>query len=289
MARLLVAMLVGFAPLGCGGAAPSPVEPAPELRVEAADPDTGVGLTVSADRGAVSTVDRVTVEIVVSRPAGLAVSLAEPDWAAAGWEIVATNGPRLDAGPDGRIEERRVLTLEPFLAGTYEIPPVVASAGDAAGGGWSVATGVMRVEVRSVLEPGDEGDLAGPAEVVGPPPADAPRTGLMIAAGVVGLGVVALLWRLTRSGGPDDEGQTPLAPVEALRRVAEGRAPGEDELGMVHRAVDRLAAEARGAGAWRAVLDRLEQARFGPRAGDADDGAARAIAREALALAEGGA
>lgn len=278
---IAVAWAVGLAlagPAGCGRDAPGG-PPAAEAVSAAEDAALGVSLTVGVDRAAVRTVDRVAVSIETTRPAGMAVGVDEPDWAAAGWAVVGRAADPARAMADGRIAERVVVTLEPFLEGSYEVPPVVVSAGDR-----SLASGALAVEVTSVLEDGADAALAEPLPVRVPGTASPTGSGWGLVGVVLALAAVLLgLGLARRRGGDGDAGDE--SPESALRRVAAGRAA--DEAGTwrtVHRAVETLAP---GRPALARLAERCERARFAP-AGPGSGADAVAIAREALGVLENG-
>lgn len=268
------ALGAALAGAGCGRDAPAGA-PAAEAVSVAEDAALGVSLTVGVDRARVRTVDRVAVSIETARPAGMAVGVAEPDWEEAGWTVVGRSADGARALADGRIAERVVVTLEPFLEGSYEVPPVVVSAGDR-----SLASSAMSVEVASVLDEGAGAALAEPLPVRAPGADDSARGGWGLVGVVLALAAVLLGLGLTRGRGRRvDAGDE--SPETALRRVAEGR--GADQaaaLRTVHRAVERLAP---GRPGMARLAEHCERARFAP-AGAVGGADAAEIAREALGV-----
>lgn len=267
--------------LGCADRAPE-AEPATGVAVTAQDTRTGVAVTAEIDRTAMRTVDRIGVEVRVVRPAGLAVELLGPDLGESDWTLVERTAFGSSVTADGRIEDRTAFTLEPFLEGAYRVPgfEAVWGAGDDRR---SVRTEPVAVEVSSVL-----GEETGPLADALPPVAASedvgPRSGLLIGAGLVVLGAVLILWRLTR---PRDAAVPQQAtPVERLRAVASGREDDAD-LSRVHRALADLSAAGNVAGELRALRERCDRLRFG--GGRAGAGEAREIARSALSVVEVGA
>ena len=266
----IVCGVVALALAGCGGeSAQAPAETGASS--EARDESSGFALGVSVDRTEVRTVDRVAVTIEVTRPAGLVLETTEPDWAAAGWEPVGRVDSPAQALPDGRIRQRTVITLEPFLDGSYEVPPVVVSAGER-----TLASGALGVEVRSVLEGADAGNadtLAGPAETLLPRVETRPGVWPVGVGLGVALGALLVVLRLTRT--KSRAGQPEPDPVGTLRAVAEGRG-GPDTLGAVCRAVGVLNVDV--GGPLGELAARCDRARYGP----ASNEDPRAIAQEAL-------
>ncbi len=264
-------LVLASLPLGCRGKAEPEVSSA-ELRSESEDDASGVRVAVSVDRAEIETVDRVGVTLEVVRPAGMGIGWSEPDWGAAGWERIGrVDAPRRVLA-DGSIEERAVVTLEPFLDGAYQVPALSVAVGERL-----VSTTPLDVRVVSVLGADDTGELAEAAPAAMANTEIARGTGLIVAAVAVALGALLVVWRLTgtRRGEPMDEAPE---PVEALRMAADGRLAGPDALAHVHRAIDRLDGER--AGLLRPLAARCERARFSP-AGGEDAGS---IARDALGL-----
>lgn len=272
-ALLLVLSVLAALSWGCGSERPH-AETEHELRSESTDEQSGVGVTLSVDRERITTVDRIGVRIEVVRPAGSGVTWDEPAWAESGWGRVGRVDHPPAGLPDGRIRERAEIVLEPFLDGDYTVPPVVVAIGDR-----RIATAALTVAVLSVLEDPADGELTGPMPVVPPRPERASRTGPIAGVVVIGLAAVLLAWRLTRRR---THGTAAAGPVEALHAVASGQT-GPDPLATVHHALERL--EQDRPGGFKALARRCERARFAP--GGSDD--PRSIAREALALLEGGA
>lgn len=238
----------------------------------AADSGTGLALEVTVDRTEVRTVDRVSVGITVTRPAGLVAEVVEPDWSAAGWERVGVVGPTLAAGEGGLIEERRVVTLEPFLEGAYTVPSVVVRWGDAG----SLASAPAEVTVSSVLAEGAAEELAAAAGMI--KPGDAPsRTAVVLGvAALVCVGATALVWWMTRGRGGEGEA---VSAEDRLRAVAAGAYGVDEALGVVHRAIEGMAGRSAGLAA---VVRACERARFGGEVADPRD-----LARRALGELEG--
>jgi hypothetical protein len=266
------AVVLAVSAIGCSER-DEPEAAGPEVRMTAADSGTGVGLEVTVDRSEIRTVDRVSVGITVTRPAGLVAEVIEPDWSAAGWERVGVAGPTLAAGEGGLIEERRAVTLEPFLEGAYEVPPVVVRWGDAG----SLASAPAEVAVSSVLDSDARDELAGTAGMMEPEAAGSPTAVVLGLAGVVGVGALAVVWWMTRGrGGANDGGEG--SAVDRLRAVAAGAYGRDEALAVVHRAVEWLAGRSAERSAGLALVVRsCERARFG---GAEDD--PRELARRAL-------
>lgn len=283
MARRIHSWMVGVLlaaalAVGCAEQQPAGME-GPELSSFAEDHGAGFGVTVSVDRAEVRTVDRVEVTIEVTRPAGMPVTVVESDWSDpewGGWTVAGRRSSEPWSMGDGRLGQRHVVVLEPFLEGAYRIPPVEVRTG-----AQSVATAALELRVVSVLDEEDAGRLAEAAPVINPGDERTGGTGLVVGAVLVTLGAFAVAWRLGWArGAPTDS--PALTPLDALRRVAAGGGEDPDALGVVHRALEHLSPNA-GDGL-RSLAARCERARFAP--GSSDD--ARAIAREALAVLEGG-
>lgn len=244
-----------------------------EIRSESEDSLSGVRLALSVDRTEIQTVDRLRVMLEIVRPAGMGIGWSEPDWEAAGWERVDRVDTPQRVLPDGLIQERAVVTLEPFLDGEYQVPGLSVPIGERL-----VSTAPIGVLVTSVLDASETNpELAEASPAAMMDTESGPGTGLVVAAVAVALGALLIVWRLTGARREEATESTP-EPVEALRMAADGRLDGQDALTHVHRAIDRLDSEQ--SGLLRPLAARCERARFSPGGGE-DAGM---IAREALGL-----
>lgn len=154
--------------LGCGG----PVsEPRPAgFEYEKSYHDGGVLVTVKVSRLSITVADRL--ELVLEAVAPESAGLEWPSVAGRLGEFTVTGAneppPRLVEGNRVRREGR--YELEPFLAGDYEIPPLLIRLA----GGRAIETEPVRIRVASVLPPGDQApelrEIAPPVELGGPSP-----------------------------------------------------------------------------------------------------------------------
>lgn len=258
---------------------PAPAAPQPSTTVTASDPDAKVGLTITLDHDQLRTVDRAELTITTVRPAGLRLTLAEPDWSQTQWTRVDATDTRPTVLPDGRLTRSRTITLEPFLEGDYTVPPVTLAwgTGDAAR---TLASAALKAKVTSVLPQDDGGQLAAPAPALAPTEPEPASPGLITVAAVVAIAALLLTWRFTRPRHHHDEPAPD--PVETLRAAAATTETTPETLPAVHHAIAALAPQQP---SLSPLVARCERARFEPGAqGDAGD-----IAREALRLIGGAA
>lgn len=279
--RLVLVLAITLLPGSCAPAPePTPL-PDPDTTTSTSDDAAGMTLTVAASLGAISTTERLQVAITLLRPVGEPVTLTEPDWDAAGWTVIDRADAKPMVLPGDRMERLRTITLEPFLAGDYEVPPVSVAWGEA-DAERSLTSAPITIEVRSVLPPDDEGELAEAAGAIGP--AEPERFDPLlpsIALGVFLLGC-AIAWKLTTR--PTVRAPREPTPMERLERIA--AKPDGHDTAEVHRALESLPPRDRSSVA--SLIARCERARFGPTDAASTPAAAGDLAAEALRAIRGG-
>lgn len=110
-------------------------------------------LELALARTEMSTVDRLELRLTLAVRGGVAADELQFRPQDAGWTVVAsaTEGPEL--GTDGLVRTTWAMTLEPFLDGTYEIPPASIELHDADTAS-TLMTPAQSVTVSSVLRDG---------------------------------------------------------------------------------------------------------------------------------------
>ncbi len=216
---LLLPMLP-FLPLACG--APASGQRRFELE-KAYGQGRSVSFAVRVSRLKITTAEQVSLELESRAGEAWRVDFPEIPDSLGQFRVSAREAERRRLGRDGTLTVIRVYTLEPSLAGSYQIPPLTLSFGEAGEEfPFSLTSEPITVEVSSVLPPTlGEQDLEPIAGPVGLPS----RRGLWIgggaaAAAVLAAGAVLLLVR--RRGRriparrPPGSGEAALAELEEL-------------------------------------------------------------------------
>ncbi|MEM9373270.1 MAG: hypothetical protein AAGA55_06465 [Planctomycetota bacterium] len=251
------------------------------LAVASSNEAAGIEIALEASRDTISTLDRLEVTITVRRPVARSLTLIEPDWEANGWTRTGSTDSQPAAITHERIERRRTVTVEPFLPGTYTIPPAAVQ--------WTdtnitraLQTPTLDVTVESVLTPDDAATLAAPGELMPPnaePESDHAPT-LIIS--VIVLGGALLLWHASRRN--THQAEQPGTP-EIIRRIASADDTSPDTLAALHRALANAEPMPGTADALQRLIARCELARFAPQPGlDSTAVDPREIASAALEL-----
>lgn len=210
---VIAAALAAIVLAGCRRAEPLPAER--PVAVQTVGEGGPVRATLTVSPTTLTTAERLTVRLVARVDAGR--DLADVDLAKAlpeGMSVVdLKTGRRVLEG--GTAEVLREWTVEPFLAGEYEIGSVEVRAGD----GEPLTTQPVRITVASVIQPGQE-DLADAKPVVDPP-REWPRW-YEWALGVLAVMLAgALIWAWRRRSVRAPEPERIPAHALALRRLAE--------------------------------------------------------------------
>ncbi|MEQ8769764.1 MAG: hypothetical protein RIB60_04565 [Phycisphaerales bacterium] len=256
--------------------------PVPEPHVMTSARSGPAGLVVTLDRDAMRTVDRLRVRIEADATDGAEIDPPTFDPASTGWTVISRTDEPLaftDAGP----VRRSSVVLEPFLEGTYELPPVTLEWAMPSGERGVVSTEPLRVEVSSVLAADDNGDLAGPVGMVRPdPPApDDSRLRTIAVGGGIVLVIVGVTgwWLAARRTKPADP-----SPADQLRALARSSTTDADRIGAaVAECLRRSRVKSNAA---REIIDAFDRARYG-RMPMSDD-RARSLLNEAIDALERG-
>ncbi|MCL4221718.1 MAG: hypothetical protein KJZ65_10170 [Phycisphaerales bacterium] len=121
MKRALAMILLASLLSGCEPAAPPTQAPEPAATARATS-ELGT-LTLSLSRTELSTVERLEVAVGLEHASGVTVSELGFQPEQAGWTLVASESSRVLIRADGRAQQMWLFRLEPFLDGTYEVPP----------------------------------------------------------------------------------------------------------------------------------------------------------------------
>lgn len=207
ISRLGAGAMLACGPLilgACGSEAPAPAPAPPPVSVEAEQGP--VRVRARLDAAEIATHEEVTLSIetevgsgaVIDEPGGPAAENSE----FGGFTVLSirSTGPRL--GDDGRVRTRRDFVLEPFLAGSYTIPPIEVAYRDEGGTRRTLVTEPMTLMVTSVLAGEGDRDLGEMYEITDLPerePFDWTGVVLWIGGGAVGvLAFVGVIWWFDR-------------------------------------------------------------------------------------------
>ncbi len=230
MLSILMALVI-LVGSGCSRGVVETSDKAAIVRDIATD-DGGVRLVVRTDADELRTVDQLTVWIEVIRRSDVEAALVEPDWQGRGWTLVQSHDAP-EALVENQFRTERVVTIEPFLSGEYEIPSIVVQTQTG-----PIATEPIVIPVVSVLEADDSGVLAASDGLRVPDELHASKWNVLVAIGV-GVGVVGaglVLWRAGRV-----REHTGPSPIEQLQMIAEGKCGDESEaIACVHHAIEAL-------------------------------------------------
>ncbi len=198
---------------GCGGGRKEQGPPAVERRYE----NGGNAVVLRLDRERITVADAVHLEVEATAPEGTEIRLPAPGEKLGKFTVAAVRPGAPELTGDGRVRLRTVYELEPFLAGTYEIPPLEVRFGQG-----TIETAPLKVEVASVLPPGKQKPEI--KEIV--PPLDLPGLPAWAAAIAAAALVAAAVWywrrrrRRARETAPAPKPHE--AALAALRALMEG-------------------------------------------------------------------
>jgi len=269
--RTALILLTALTLTACTRDAEPAQPPTPAIELSSADDNANIDLILSADRTTITTLDRLRVTITMRRPVASSVTLIEPDWQAAGWtrtESTDTEPRALDADADtatadtagpARIERARTITLEPYLPGTYTVPPATIE-WTTDGMTRALQTPALDITVTSVLTADDDPALAAPAPPMPVPAEPKPNNIAGLIISVVVLASALLVWRLARRPAPQPED----TPADTIRAIANAQHPADDDLPDLHRALTQAEPMPSSRDALQALITRCERARFAP-------------------------
>ncbi len=287
MSRAVSMMLlwVGLLATLLAGCSRGPTQvPSDGLETQVTDPQSGVILRTHIDRATIAAADRLAVDVELEWASPARATLIEPDWAASGWTLIEQHDEPAKLTDSGFVA-RSTYLIEPFLPGSYTIPVFGAQifpASDAEP--YQIESLTMEVQVRSVLDEQDAGELAPADGLIDPitletPGARSTRWVYALVAAVAGIAGV-VIWKLTRSSG--DGGRSPSVYAQ-LEHVANGRdASDAQACHTLYRAFTRLDERLQRTSEIREMIEQCERARFS--AGDTGTLDPRAMARHTLEL-----
>lgn len=161
-------------------------------------------LDLVVDRIEMTVADRLTFSLSASAPADLVVEFPEHGNRLGDFIVIESRETPARIVGDGTVKITEDLILEPFLAGTYHIPPIKVAfwkPGENERGGQTLATDEVKVSVRSLLDKNETDDLERPPSVAQPR-----ERMILIWAGVGGVtvlfvfGVLLYWWRGHKKG-----------------------------------------------------------------------------------------
>ncbi|MBL9030887.1 MAG: hypothetical protein JNM80_04170 [Phycisphaerae bacterium] len=184
-------------------------------------------LVVRTDRDEMTVADRLRVAAWISVPPGARAEIADTGPKFGGFTVVSREPLPPEPVEGGGVRTGVALVLEPFLAGEYEVPAIVAACVEAGGARTDLASDPLAIPVRSIA---DEGEAEpAPARGVVEPAADAgARWWWVVGAGCVAAAVAGGAAVRRRKPRRTDGGvRAALAALEA-RRGASGPMTAED-------------------------------------------------------------
>ncbi len=233
----LCAILIAL--LSCSRA-PEPAPPPPPITQEKSSDSVRVTLTL--DRGSITTAQVANLSIRASVAPGFRIR--EPQIPRSLPEGLTVREDRAEppaVGADGWSVSQRRVTIEPFLPGEAEFPSLTFEAEPAAkpsgvsAGALSLATDPIRINVTSVLAPGQESEGLAPIKDVAEP-SPAPGRTWWLFGGVAAFALAAALigWLMLRRQSVAER-PPPLIPAHelALRRLDALLAQGLIERGSI--------------------------------------------------------
>lgn len=191
--------------------------------------DGSVQFRLYTDQSTLTTMEQIVLRIELDRDATATASLVEPDFQAAGWTLITEHTTPEKLQGD-RLRTNWSFTLEPFLAGEYEIPSIVVETSSG-----MMTTDPITISVTSVLDVDDAGQLSATEQLFTPQDPPASSTNMYLAVGAVSgiLLAAGVFWWVGRSH-PSFE----TTPTEQLQTIADGRCTDQQKaIAIVHHAV----------------------------------------------------
>jgi hypothetical protein len=223
-AALLLLPLLALLPLACS--VPAPGRGGFELE-RAYGQGRSVSFAVRVSRLKISTAEQVALELESRADEAWRVAFPEIADALGEFRVSEREAERRRLGRDGTLTVTRAYTLEPFLPGAYQIPPLTLAFGEAGEEfSFSLTSEPIAVEVSSVLPPTlDEQDL----EPIAGPEGLPTRRWLWLGGGAAAVaalaaGAVLLLRHRRRAAPAKPLGSTEAALAELNALLARGLA-----------------------------------------------------------------
>lgn len=270
MIRLCLMILVACVLAGCNRDAPAPTSDG--IVTEVSDPETGVTVRTHIETDEIGIADRLRVEVRVEWTSPSSATLNEPDWADTQWTRIDGTIQPVELSDDGFVLVGEFL-LEPFLAGTYEIPAFeVLITPDSDSPTRTLLSMTIPVQVLSVLDTEDAGVLEPASGFLDPStPNDIQsksKYGVFGIATVVFVVSAYIIWRLTRSAEPS----TRRSAYELFNHVANGSDDTEAEaFDTLYQAFTLLDPRLQQTSEIQSMIQQCEQARFSPMGVGAED------------------
>lgn len=222
MRRALACMLLACVVAGCERATPAREACEPAARASATSDLGALWLTLS--RTEMTTTDRLEVRLVLEHRGGVSAGDLGFEPEQAGWTVISRKSSRPVILADGGVRLEWAFTLEPFLDGSYQVPPVMVDLNDGRQTA-ALTTPPQPVTVTSVLS-----DAAVELAPARPPIEAASRARGAVQTSVIGGAAFGLIlcggvlwwWRRARqslAGGPDAIEQFTPGPRGQVARV----------------------------------------------------------------------
>ncbi|MFN0133136.1 MAG: hypothetical protein ACKVW3_11515 [Phycisphaerales bacterium] len=193
----------------------------PALAIDRTTTGGQFAVRLMTERDEMTVADRLRLEVRVSTPPGARAEIADPGPRLGGFTIVSREPLTPSPSGTGGLTTGLVFTLEPFLAGDYEIPGFSVACTDASGATTMLVTEPVLIPVRSVVGD-DEATQPAPIRGIVEPPQRRSTPWLWIAvstaiATALGGAIVSRNRKLRKEAAPL---ATALARLEPHRAVA---------------------------------------------------------------------
>ena len=257
--------LILIAASGCQErAAKADGTPPPAISVDVTNPETGATLHVQVDHDSIPISARIIGEISIQWKSPAWGTLETPAFEEYGWTVVShlVEPTRFE---DGVYSIRHRFVLEPYLAGEYSIPPVVAHVSTEADHPMrTIESAALPIVVRSVLQADDTPQLAPALGFLDPNQLETSSddySSLLIVGVVAGLVVfLALAWAIARSGRA--AALPPPTALQLLQSVADESIDSERAYDTLYRALMLLDSRLLGTREIGEVVGQCERAMF---------------------------
>lgn len=219
MRRGSAIILLALLATACQRTTPSAQPPEPAATANATS-DFGV-LNLSLSQTEMSTVERLSVRLVLEHAGGVSASDLHFEPSVGGWTIASRESSQASILPDGNVRLEWKYTLEPFLEGAYQVPPASIELSDGQETA-TLSTPPQPVTVTSVLA-GNDRELAPvrPPVDVSAGPGESPGA-IIIAGAIAGvLAAAGALWWWRHARPPTATSAEPFEPCAGARGEVE--------------------------------------------------------------------